>query len=310
MRGVLQRHRIDRDASQRRARAQAHLARVRRDRGGRSGGARSTGASQLTRRPLLIAVAAALFGALFGDGLLPGMSGGGEGLLERIAVRGVERLSAEQVARATGVAPGAALAGVDVGAVRENLERHDWIAEAKTLRLPGGALVVGVVERRPVATVTLDDTLFAVDERGAPFAPLDPQAEPGLVRLVAEDALTPREPSPELARAVRLAHRLPELGMAPPAQISIAASGDPEGYALELAALPARVVLGRADLDGRLEDLALLLAARPDAVAGATSIDLRFANQVVLRSGPARDGSANNAAGRGGASPRNRQPTG
>jgi hypothetical protein len=71
-----------------------------------------------------------------------------------------------------------------------------------------------------------------------------------------------------------------------------------------------RVVLGREDLDARLDDLVRLVTARPDAVAQATSIDLRFANQAVLRSGPIHKGSANTAAERGRATPHNRRPTG
>jgi cell division protein FtsQ len=257
---------------------------------------------------VVVAALAALLGAVSGEALFA--AGSEPRAVSVIAVRGDERLSAADVAEATGVAPGAPLEGVDAGAVSERLERHDWIARAAVLQMPGGALLVSVRERRPVATVSVDGKLYAVDERGAPFAPLDEEPDPGLLRLVAQQDISPREPSAALAQALRLAERLPELGMAAPAEVSIASQGDPEGYGLRLPALPARVVLGRADLDARLEDLARLLAARPDAVAEATSIDLRFANQVVLRSTSTREGSANTAEGRGGAPPRNQRPTG
>ena len=191
------------------------------------------------------------------------------------------------------------------------LQQHDWIQSARALRLPGGALLVDVREHEPVARVKLGRQLYAVDREGEPFAPLAADALPELVRIVPErDEARPGERNLQLATAVRLAHRLPELGLAPPRQVTIAAEDDPRGYELTLAALDARIVLGRSDLDARLDALARLLAARPDVVADAASIDLRFADQVVLRSAPARDGSDNQAAGRGDARTQNLRPTG
>ena len=156
-----------------------------------------------------------------------------------------------------------------------------------TVRLPGGVVVVGIDERVPVATVAVDEQLYAVGENGIPFAPVAADSLPGLVRLVAGTEVTPGEPNPRLATAVRLARRLPELGLSAPDRVRIAPDQDPVGYALDLDALGARVVLGRTDLDARLEALARLVSTRPDVVAHATSIDLRFADQVVLRGTPA-----------------------
>jgi cell division septal protein FtsQ len=302
MRGTLSFHRIDRDANRRRARAQAHLDRVR----GRRGGAIA-----LPRRTAAVAGAIAAgawaAGAVFGEAALLGVAGGP---VERIGVRGAAQLSAEQVADAAGVARGAPLASVEAAAVRESLERHDWIARAGAVALPGGALLLDVVEREPAAHVSIGDAAWAVDASGTPFAPIAPERAAGLVRVSVAGEVRPREVSPRIAEAVRLARRLPELGLAVPAEVSVAADADPEGYRLALPELPARILLGHTDLDARVADLAALLAARPDAVAAAESIDLRFANQVVLRSAPARDGSADTAAGRGDAPPRSRRRTG
>ena len=301
MRKSFRPHRIDRDTSQRRARARAHLHRVRRHRRG--------GLSPWQRR-LLVGAVAGLCGALFGDVLLAAAIGTAQRPLGAIEIHGALHLSPAEVARATGIADGATLAQIDSAAVVRSLESHDWIEEAATLPLSSGTLVVSVVERRPLATVTLENTLYAVDQRGTPFAPLETAALPGLVRLVTDANIRPREPSPKLAEALRLAQRLPQLGMAAPVEVRVARDADPEGFALQLAALRVRVVLGREDLDARLDDLVRLVTARPDAVAQATSIDLRFANQAVLRSGPTHEGSANTAAERGHAAPHNRRPTG
>jgi cell division septal protein FtsQ len=302
MRGTLSFHRVDRDATQRRARAQAHLDRVRRGRGGPI-------RLRLPRRALAVAAAALVCGAACGERALL-FAAGGAGPLERIAVRGAARVSPAQVAEAAGVARGAPLGEVDADRVRESLEQHEWIARARALALPGGALVVEVVEREPLARVSIGRAVYAVDRTGMPFAEIPEDLAAGLVRLAVAGEVAPREPDPRLAEAVRLAGRLPELGLATPSEVGVAAEADPEGYRLALPALPARILLGHTDLDARVDDLARLLAARPDAVAGAASIDLRFANQVVLRSAPARDGPANTAAERGDAPPRSRRRTG
>jgi cell division septal protein FtsQ len=298
------RDRLDRDRNQRRDRAHAHLDRVRRGRGP---------AAALRRpgwRSALAVGLALLAGTAFGGPLLRGLVGEGARPLARIAVRGTHHLTAAEVALATGVARGAEAASVDEAQVVSRLTAHDWIASAEALVLPGGTLVVEIAERRPAASLAVGETIYAVDERGAPFAPLAADAGALLPRLVAEGPVTPHEPDADLARAVALARRLPELGLPAAAEIRVAAPDDPQGFALKLTHPEARIVLGREDPDARLPDLVRLLAARPEEVAEATEIDLRFANQVVLRSEPARDGSASTAEARGGAPSRTRQPAG
>jgi hypothetical protein len=219
--------------------------------------------------------------------LLAAAAGGATGV-DVIAVRGARHLSADEVAAATGLAPGAALDDVDTRSVAEQLEDNDWIAAAEAVRMPGGAVVVGIVEREALAAIELGKPAkpYAVDATGSPFAVADRELLKGLPLLSAAEAIAPREPSPQLAAAVQLAYRLPEVGLALPVEVSIAAQDDPEGFALRFETLAPRFVLGREDLDERLDHLARLLARRPAAVAEATSVDLRFADQVVLRNTP------------------------
>jgi cell division septal protein FtsQ len=221
-------------------------------------------------------------------------------------VRGALHLSADEVAAATGLAPSAPLTDVDTRAVVEQLEDNDWIASADAVRMPGGAVVVGIVERTALAAIEIGTPAerYAVDATGSPFAVADREVLEGLPRLTPAESVTPREPSERLAEAVHLAYRLPKIGLTLPAEVSIAAAGDPEGFALRLGSLAPRFVLGREDLDERLDHLARLLARRPAAVAEATSVDLRFADQVVLRNAPT---SKEGAAALGGSSASSKQ---
>jgi cell division septal protein FtsQ len=228
--------------------------------------------------------------------------------LEAIAVRGAGQLSSAEIAAATGVPRGVDLRLVDAPAVAERLSRHPWIASARAVELPEGRLLVDVVERRAVATVSAPGSasVFAVDANGTPFAPVGdgkapkaPRSEPqaseggppqnpaaGLPRLVQSAPVSLGEADPALAEAVDFARRLAALGLPRPFEIGVSAPDDPIGYWLRLEGYPPQVILGRDDLDARLGALARVLEVAPPDAAGAATLDLRFADQVVLRGTP------------------------
>jgi hypothetical protein len=258
-------------------------------------------------------VLAASFAAGFGGGsslaeAVASWLGGREPRVEAIAVRGASQLSKEEVAEATGVPRGEDLRRVQAPKVASRLTQHPWIASARAVELPEGRLLVEVVERVAVATVSApgSDAVFAVDGSGRPFAPAGdrlarkpPQAAPGepqvseggppqgrLPRLVQSAPVAVGQESPELAEAVAFAGQLAALGLPRPVEIGVSAPDDPTGYWLRLEDFAPRILLGREELDARLQALARLLEAAPPAAAEAAVLDLRFADQVVLRGTP------------------------
>jgi cell division septal protein FtsQ len=220
--------------------------------------------------------------------------------LEAIAVRGAGQLSSAEIATATGVPRGVDLRRVDAPAVAERLARHPWIASARAVELPEGRLLVDVVERRAVATVSASGSqaVFAVDANGTPFAaagkaPEAPRSEPHanegrplLPRLVRSAPVSLGQADPALAEAVDLTRKLSALGLPRPLEIGVSAPDDPIGFWLRLEGYPPQVILGRDDLDARLGALARVLEVAPPDAAGAATLDLRFADQVVLRGTP------------------------
>ena len=285
-------------AQSRRARAQAPLARR-----------RGAGRPRVRRGPCIaVAGLAALAGFGFGGPVAESLLGMSGRPVETLAVHGARVLEAGEVAARSGIAPQADVGAVDVDAVASALETDPWILRARALPLPGGTVVLDVEERTPVALTTIDGTDYVVDREGLPFAAVRAETHPGLPRVQAEGA-TPAQPEARLAQAIALAARLPAYGISGRATVHVAAADDPEGFALALPGVPARIRLG-AEPETRLGSLAELVAERPDAVAMATDIDLRFANQVVLRTESAREGSARNAAARGRAKPSLGPPTG
>jgi len=292
---MMDQDRLERDARARRMRANSHLTRLR-ERGRTQ---RERDLRPLRRRIAAIALAA---GALVGScaGELWVRVGGGH--VESIAVRGAHRLSPREVAAATGIARGAKLADVDASAVAASLAQNAWIESAKAKRLPSGRVLVTVVEREPLAQLAVGSRRFAIDAQGAAFAELREGEETGLPRVLAEKAPERGAPDPLRVEAAKLATRLPELGLAAPEEVKIAPPDDPQGVTLRLPGLEPVVVLGRESLDSRLRDLAKLLELRHDEASRAAEIDLRFADQAVLRSAATRDGSRDTAV-RGGGTP-------
>lgn len=302
--------RAERAALARRERAAAHLARMQ----GRVPGA----ASRPWRAPRVAALGATALPLLLGIALAEPVAGAagrwlaGDASLSAIHVRGARRLSAAEVAAATGVAPGTPLAHVDAGVAAARLAEHPWVAEAHALRLATGDLLVEVVERVPAALALTPrgGEAFAVDEAGTAFAAAEPGDHADLPRLHGVAALNPGEPNPVLARAVQLAHRMGELGFDAPVEIEIPAPGDREGFAVHLPGLTPRIVLGNDDLDERLARLRRLLDAGLPDLSSATSVDLRFADQAVLRREPLPQGAAQEAARRGRGAPSEIRPAG
>jgi cell division protein FtsQ len=286
--------RLERAERGRRTRAQNHLTRLR-QRGGRRAGPLQR---VLPRRVVLAVLGVAVL-AGFGAMRLWLAFSGSE--IEVIAVRGTSRLSPRDVAAATGIPRGAPIAEVEPRAVEQALETHDWIAEAYAARAPGGKLVVEIVEREALALLAAGERRFAIDASGAAFAELEADEQSRLPRLLASQAPEPGVPDALRAEAAGLSERLVALGLSTPDEIRVAAPDDPQGISLRLPGLGGLVILGREDLDTRLRDLAKLLAARPDEARRASSIDLRFADQAVLRSAAAQEGSQNAASPGGGA---------
>jgi hypothetical protein len=280
--------RFERSARSRSSRAQAHLERVRAGHGD---------APAPAWRPAVWQVLAA--------SMALGMLQGGDSFLaspiESIHVRGTERLAPAAVAAASGITRGASGSEVDEIAIAERLTDEPWIADARVMTLPTGRLLVSVTERVAVATAHVgDEAPHFVDASGTLFAAVGGES-PALPRLVPAGPVAAGEPEPALADAVALAADFESHGLGRPLEIVLGDESNPTAYVVRIPDLEAQILLGREDLDSRLDELAELLGADMAELATSTPIDLRFADQAVLRSDPLPEGAGQVAGTRGGA---------
>ena len=281
------------------------------DRSARRGQAKPRRRLTLRARVLLACVALA---AAFGISALAVRSGvvrlGASRLdealaLETISVEGNRRASAADIVAASGLTAGTPLPDVDVETVRALVEAHPWIQRARVVRVPPSVVIVSVVEREPLAAATAaDGPPWLVDVTGLPFAPASPDDVASLPWLVAPHPISERVATTELARGAALALALRGTTLAEGAEIHVAPPPAPDGLSLLVAGLRARVVLGHGDLSDKLRRLERLRAAALPDTAGASVIDLRFADRAVLRSAAPPE-AAQHASGTpaGGASP-------
>ncbi len=232
--------------------------------------------------------------------------------VEVIGVRGAEQLSAADVSAATGVPRGIDLRGVDADAVATQLMQHPWIASARAVELPTGRLLVAVVERHAVATVSArgSEQAFVVDANGTAFAKLAGDATHALPHLVQSTAVVIGEPNPALAEAVELAGQIAVAGLPRLLEIEVSAADDPTGFALRLHDFAPRILLGRDGLAERLGALVRTLASGTPEISGAETLDLRFADQVVLRGTPASKEAADATGSHTGAAPSGSEASG
>jgi hypothetical protein len=223
--------------------------------------------------------------------------------LTAIAVLGNERLSSSEVAKATGLTLGGGTDDISETELETRVALHPWVRSARVVVLPTGTLIVEIEEREPRAVLCDADCASQtspsrfVDSGGVPFA--DSSEHPLASQLPALRSAAPRPAGledAELAEALGLAERLAPLELA-----GLASTGDAHrgivlrlpdddrerGWVLEQRRDGGtKVLLGTgsasevAPLLGRLEQL---LAARLTPVGNATTIDLRFAGQAVLR---------------------------
>jgi len=222
--------------------------------------------------------------------------------VERIEVVGQSQLSADEVISASGLIPGQNFFRLDARRAVAGVEALPRVRRAELVRAFPNGVTLLVEERQPFVLVHaggLDrllwpadrlfwpaDRLFWVDEQGVPIGN-ETRAQALDVPLVSgvgdEDiAAAGRTPSERLAAGVALIRTLMRLQsplLKEISEVDVSRADGPVLYMLD----GVEVRLGSEDWNDRLGRLGGVLAQLRASGQKATSIDLRFRDQVVLR---------------------------
>jgi cell division protein FtsQ len=231
--------------------------------------------------------------------------------VERVEVAGQSQLSVDQVVAASGLAPGQNLFRLDARRAVAGVEALPMVRRAELVRAFPNRATLLVEERQPFVLVhagglhrpagALDwpaggfywpaGGFYWVDEQGAQLGPetravaLDAPlvSAAGVSAAGADDvAAAGRTPSERVAVGVALIRTLMRAQSSLLREISEVDVSRPEGLVLYMLD-GVEVRLGREDWDDRLGRLGGVLAQLRASGQRATSIDLRFRDQVVLR---------------------------
>lgn len=201
-------------------------------------------------------------------------------VVRRLEIEGAQRLDPVELVRAA-LPPGAD-APTSPEEIAARLEAHPWIAHVAAARIAPDAVVLRIEEHAAVAVAeALGETPVLVTADGVPFADALGLEWTALPRLVVAEPPARDRREALLAQGVALAKAVAEAGFG---QVELALDGeDPNAVpALRVAGVPARIVLGAGDPGPKLALLQSALASDP-ATKDAREIDLRFAEQLVLR---------------------------
>jgi len=226
--------------------------------------------------------------------------------VERVEVTGQSQLSVDQVVTASGLSPGQNLFQLDARRAVAGVEALPMVRRAELVRVFPNRVTLLVDERQPFVLVHAGGLhrpaggfdwpaggfdwpaggFYWVDEQGVPLGPETRAValEAPLVSAAGADdvAAAGRTPSERVAAGVALIRALMRTRSPLLREISEVDVSRPEGPVLYMLD-GVEVRLGTEDWDDRLGRLGGVLAQLRASGQRATSIDLRFRDQVVLR---------------------------
>jgi len=236
----------------------------------------------VTRRAVPIGIALAVLGAC-GLGALWALTSPRFTVTE-VAVTGASRLRPEEVVAASGIGPGTNLFRLDRGTVVARLEALPLIRRAEMVRRFPNQVTLAVEERRPF-TLAHAGRLHWIDEQGvnlgAETRAVAPKA-PVITGLAPADLSADGGPSARVAAGISLLRVLLRSETTLLQQISEIDVSRPDGPVLYTVD-GIEVRLGADDWEARLGRLQGVLAQVRSGGEAVGTIDLRFRDQVVLK---------------------------
>jgi cell division protein FtsQ len=125
--------------------------------------------------------------------------------LKTIEVEGASPMATADIVKATGVYKNQPLLGLDLTALRKNVEQVGWVKDARVVRLLPDTLVISVVEHRQLAVWQHDGRQFVIDDHGQVIKEADPARFARLPLVVGEGAA---EHAPEILPVIAQRPRL------------------------------------------------------------------------------------------------------
>ncbi|MGB4598576.1 MAG: FtsQ-type POTRA domain-containing protein [Trichlorobacter sp.] len=206
--------------------------------------------------------------------------------VQKVDVRGVQRLTREEIVTLTGVLPGQNLLSLHLKAVGQQVARNPWVASVRVQRFFPGTLAVSITERQPVAVVNLG-LLYYLDNQGEPFKPLSfgDTLDLPVVTGLSEDALAadPAGTREALKSACELLGALQQYGSFILADVSEIHYDRGHGFTLFTTSAAVPIRIGTDDFSGKLARFARIYQTLMTQQPGLHYIDLDYIDRIVVK---------------------------
>ena len=212
--------------------------------------------------------------------------------IDRIVVRGNERLSNGEVLAVLSGLRGESLVWTDLNVWRRRLLASPWVRDAALRRSLPSTVEVAILERRPIGIGRLNGDMFLVDDRGVvidqygpQYADLDLPIIDGLSAPPGDGGGMTDEARAELAaRLIAALNAKPDVAR----RLSQVDVGDLHNASVILEGDPAVLHLGDDQFLQRLQSYLELAPALRERVPDIDYVDLRFDDRIYVR--PVRHG--------------------
>jgi cell division protein FtsQ len=221
--------------------------------------------------------------------------------IDRIGVRGNERLSKTEVIAVLDGLRGQNLLWADLDAWRRKLLASPWVRDASLRRSLPSTVEVVISERAPIGIGRINGEMYLIDERGIVIDPYGPQYSDldlpiidGLsLRAEGEGSATDEARADLAARVITALAAKPAIGK----RLSQVDVTDMRNATVILSGDTATIQLGDDQFLQRLESYLDLAAALRERVANIDYVDLRFEDRIYVK--PAARKKTEAVAGRG-----------
>jgi cell division protein FtsQ len=207
--------------------------------------------------------------------------------VDRIVVRGNERLSKGEVMAVLSGLRGESLVWTDLDVWRRRLLASPWVRDAALRRSLPSTVEVVISERQPVGIGRINSDMYLVDERGIIIDQYGPQYTELDLPIVDGLAASPND-SPTMTDELRaeLAARVIASVKAKPSvarRLSQIDVSDAHNAKVILSGDPVVIQLGEDQFLQRLESYIQLAAALRERVEAIDYVDLRFDDRIYVR---------------------------
>jgi cell division protein FtsQ len=207
--------------------------------------------------------------------------------VDRIVVRGNERLSRGEILAVLNGLRGESLVWTDLDRWRRRLLASPWVRDAALRRSLPSTVEVAVLERQPIGIGRINTDMYLVDERGVvidqygpQYADLDLPIIDGLSAAPSESGAMTDEVRAELAaRVIAAIKSKPEI-LRRLSQVDVT---DAHNASVILAGDPAVIYVGEDLFLPRLQSYLELAPALRERVTDIDYVDLRFDDRIYVR---------------------------